>query len=295
MLLSACIWLVHNLSQRYSEIVSVPVVAESNIEGHARRSSSEMTASAMVNAPGFHLIRLGSNRRKPALVEIDAGDLVHTEGDYYVVPQTGMYKYVSDIFGEGVSLESFISGDLEFKFPTENHKKVPVKPVRVISFKPQYMAVGEMSVIPDSVVVYGDPVRLEGVESVLTRTITHKDIRNSVHGNVRLQVPSGMRLSQKDAVYSLDVTRYVEVSATVKVGTRNVPSGKKLSVLPSTATVAFRCVFPMIVNPVDRAEFYVDYKDFEQSITGRCVVHCEGLPEGVISYVVDPEVCECTE
>lgn len=295
MLLSAGIWLVHNLSQRYSEIVSVPVVAESNIEGHARRSSSEMTASAMVNASGFHLIRLGSTSKKPALVEIATADLVHTEGDYYSVPVSSMYKYVSDIFGEGVNLESFISGDLEFKFPTENHKKVPVKPVQIISFKPQYMAVGEMSVIPDSVVVYGDPIRLEGVESVLTKPISHKDIRNSVHGNVRLQIPPGMRLSQKDVVYSLDVTRYVEIGATVKVGTRNVPSGRKLSVLPSTATVAFRCVFPMIDNPVDRTEFYVDYKDFEQSITGRCVVRCEGLPEGVISYEIDPEVCECTE
>ncbi len=295
MLLSAGIWLVHNLSQRYSEIVSVPVVVESNIEGHARRSSSEMTASAMVNASGFHLIRLGSASKKPALVEIAAADLVHTEGDYYAVPVASMYKYVSDIFGDGVNLESFISGDLEFKFPTENHKKVPVKPVQIVSFRPQYMAVGEMSVIPDSVVVYGDPIRLEGVESVLTKPISHKDIRNSVHGNVRLQIPPGMRLSQKDVVYSLDVTRYVEIAATVKVGTRNVPSGRKLSVLPSTATVAFRCVFPMIDNPVDRTEFYVDYKDFEQSITGRCVVRCEGLPEGVISYEIDPEVCECTE
>ena len=294
-LFSAGIWLVHNLSQTYSEIVSVPVVAESNIEGRARRSSSEMTASAMVSTAGFRLLRLGSNSKKPVVVNFDVADLSHTEGDYYHVPVSSLYKYVSDIFGDGVTLESFVSSDLEFKFPKENHKKVPVKPVQIISFKPQYMALGDMSVIPDSVVVYGDPVRLEGIESVLTRPVSHKDIRNSVHGTVRLQAPSGVRLSHKDAVYSLDVTRYVEVSSTVKIVAHNVPVGKKLSVLPSTASVAFRCVFPMSVNPVDRCEFYVDYRDFEQSITGRCVIRCEGLPDGVISYELDPEVCDCTE
>lgn len=297
LVLSFGIWLVHNLSQSYSDIVSVPITAESNIEGRAVRSSSEVTVSARIKTSGFHLLNLNSKARKSKVkvVFIDSEDFGERDGDYFTVPVSNLLKYVEDIFGQGVSLESFVSGNLQFKFASENHKKVAVKAVQVVSFKPQYMALGEMSVSPDSVVVYGDPARLEGLESVLTRQITHKDLRAGVHGAVKLQAPSGVRLSQKEVAYSLEVTRYVEVRTTVRIGTRHVPSGSRLSVLPSTADVSFRCVFPMSINPVDRAEFYVDWNDFANSLTGRCVVHCDGLPDGVISYTVDPDVCECTE
>lgn len=297
LVLSFGIWLVHNLSQSYSDIVSVPVTAESNIEGRAVRSSSEVTVSARINASGFHLLNLASEARKSKVksVFIDSEDFVRGSGDYFTVSASSLLKYVSDIFGQGVSLESFVSGDLQFKFAPENHKKVPVKAVQSISFKPQYMSLGEMQTSPDSVVVYGDPQRLEGIESVLTRQITHNDLRGGVHGAVKLQTPAGVRLSQKEVAYSLEVTRFVEVKTTVRIGTRHVPAGSKLSVLPSTADVSFRCVFPMSINPVDRAEFYVDYNDFAKSITGRCIVHCDGLPDGVISYTVEPDVCDCTE
>lgn len=294
-LLSFLIWLVYNLSQTYSKIVSVPVVAESNIEGRARRSSSEMTVSAMVNAPGFRLLSLSSKSSKPVLVEFAPEDLKHAEGDYFTVSVKNLIKYVGPIFGDAVALESFLSGDLQFKFATENHKKVPVKPVQIISFRPQYMALEDMKTIPDSVVIYGDPARLEGIETVFTKPVTKKDLRAGIHGNVKLQVPAGVRLSHKEVVYSLEVNRYVEVSTTAKVVTRHAPAGKRLTILPSTVSVSFRCVFPMSINPVDRSEFYVDYREFEESLTGRCVVHCDGLPDGVISYTVDPEVCECTE
>lgn len=294
-LLSAGVWLIHDLMQDYDEIVSVPIIAESNIEGRARRSSTEVTVSAMVRTTGFRLLGLSSRNSRSSVVVISENDFQHVSGDVFRLPSSNAFKYASAIFGDGVVLENLISSDLLFRFAPENHKKVPVRPVHVVTYKSQYTAVGEMKVEPDSVVVYGDPARLDGIDFVLTKQINHSELRNSVHGSAKLQVPSGVRLSAKDVVYSLDVTRYVEVRTNVKIATRNVPADSKLSVLPSTATVSFRCAFPMGVNPVDRAEFYVDYRDFANSLTGRCVVRCDGLPEGVISYEIDPEVCECVE
>ena len=56
LLLSMGIWLAHNLSLTYTDLVSVGVVAESNLEGRAQRSSSEVEVTARVRASGFHLI-----------------------------------------------------------------------------------------------------------------------------------------------------------------------------------------------------------------------------------------------
>ena len=247
LLFSAGIWLIHNLSQTYVNIVSMPVVAESNLPGHAGVSSSDATITAQVKATGFR-----------------------QEGDnLFMIPVSNLYKYVSSIFGDGVSVESFVSEAPRFVFQEVGYRKVPVRKVQALTFEPQYMPLHPMSVTPDSVLVYGEPSRLESIDYILTRPIDLWGLRSSVHGTVKLEVPSGVRLSDTEVVYSMEVSRYVEKSVEVEIQTRNVPRGQELVVLPSTAEVVFRMVFPAGSDPSEKAVFYVDYDDFAGSITGR--------------------------
>lgn len=271
----------------------MPVVAESNIDGRAQLSTTDATITAQVRASGFRHLSLARKHRYPERIAFASGDFIHEDGDLYAVPTSNLYKYVADIFGDGVSLESFISESPKFIFPEVTNKKVPVRKVHSISFAPQYMATGSMQLLPDSVIVYGEPSRLENIGYVLTRPIELSGLQSSVHGKVKLDTPSGVRLSVQEVIYSMEVSRYVEISSDVKIETRNVPGNVELAVLPSSATAVFRCVFPLNVNPVGVAEFYVDYKDFVNSITGRCVAHCDNLPAGVISYSLEPEVFDC--
>ena len=196
-------------------------------------------------------------------------------------------------FGDGVTVEGFISDDLEFVFAEETYKKVPVRPVLSVHFLPQYMATRPMSLQPDTVLVYGEPARLENVEAVATKPLELYDVRGSVHGKIRLETPMGVRLSHEECVYSMEVSRYVEIRAEVKVETRNVPARVDLAVLPSTATAVFRCAFPTASDPSVHTHFYVDYREFANSRSGRCMAHCEGLPSDVIDYTLTPEVFDC--
>ncbi|MBQ9660398.1 MAG: hypothetical protein IJV37_03915 [Bacteroidales bacterium] len=292
-LFSAGLWLVLNLSRDYVAIESVPVVARSNIEGRAAVSTSEATATAQVAASGFRHLALGRRYRRPVQVVFTASDFRHEKEEMYAISNTNLYRYTSELFGDGVTVESFISEDLVFSFPEETYKRVPVRPVLSVSYEPQFMALSPMSLQPDTVLVYGEPARLENVEYVLTHPLELDDLRSSVHGKVRLEAPSGVRLSHEETIYSMEVTRYVELRSEVKVGVRNAPMRQSLAVLPSTATVVYRCVFPVTSDPVSGAEFYIDYNDFLRSRTGRCVVRSTGLPSNVIDYTVTPEVFDC--
>lgn len=150
-----------------------------------------------------------------------------------------------------------------------------------------------MTLQPDSVLVYGEPSRLENVSFVQTKPLELSELRSSVHGKVRLESPSGVRLSHEETIYSMEVSRYVELRSEVRIGTRNVPSSVDLAILPSTATVVFRCAFPTTVNPASTAEFFIDYRDFINSRSGRCVARAAGIPANVIDYTVTPEVFDC--
>ena len=297
LLLAFSIWISHNLSLQYSSVVSVPVIALSNIEGHQAESSNTSPVVARCRTTGYRLLRKNRMSRRGQLrVYFSPDDLHHDTEDIYYITANELSGYFSEIFGDNVQLESFVSSSVQFRFPEENHKTVPVQVVSVVSFKPQYMPLAPMKIVPDSVIVYGEPLHLQNIDRVVTETVTLQNLSSGAHGMARLEEPrGGVRLSDTEVSYVLDVTRYVEIRREVKVGTRNVPAGRDLTVYPSVVDVVFRCVFPLASDPTEGISFYVDYNDFASSINGRCVPHDSGLPSVVIDYDVEPQVLECIE
>lgn len=291
--LSAGIWLIHNLSHMQTDVVTVQVVAESNIAGRAAASSDAVSLTARCKASGFRLLYL-ERKSEAVRVRFDADDFTHEEGDYFSIGSAQLYRYVNDIFGSGASVESFLFDKLRFRFIRELNKKVPVRVNSLLSFRPQYMQNGGFVVQPDSVLVYGPSDLLAGLESVGTRTIERSDIRGSMHGEVALEAPEGLRLSDEAVSWSLEVSRFVEMETELPVSARGVPPGKELSIYPNRVKVTFRCVFPVMAKPAESAVCYVDYHEFAGSLTGRCVIHCDA-PRGVISASVQPSVAECVE
>ena len=294
LLLSASIWLIHNLSQTYTGVVSVSVLARSSIRGRAAEAREGVTVNARCSATGFRLLRLQHSSRD-VLVDINPEDFVYSpDDDKFVVSGNELAKYSSYIFGESVSLVTFLNQSYSFSFDRENYKTVPVRPVWTASYKSQYMALGPMHLHPDSVTVYGESAKLATVDAVLTRPFSLNELSRNESGIVRLSVPQGVRISDTEVTWSLDVVRYVECRSSVPVGTRNVPAGLTLSVFPSIADAVFLCVFPMRSDPSE-SEFYVDYADFAESVSGKCVARADDLPQGVIEWRLEPEVFECME
>lgn len=294
LLLSTAIWLTYNLSQSHTDIVSVEVVAESNIEGRAERSSDAVIMAARCTASGFRLMGI-SLKRGVRIVRFAEEDMVHREGDYYSITASQLLRYGPEIYGDGVKVEAFLFDRASFRFISETNKRVPVRPVNLLGFHSQYMQRSPLAVSPDSVTVYGPAEILARVNEIYTSTISLSDIRSNMHGEAKLDVPSGVRLSVDKVEYSLEVTRYVEMKTTLPITVRNVPAGVTLGVFPSVANVSFRCVFPLINDPTGVVGCYVDYEEFAGSINGRCVVRHDALPNGVISCTVSPEVVDCVE
>lgn len=295
-MLSFSVWLVHNLSRMYTDVVTVNISAMSNIDGFSRYSISTASITARCHCSGFKLLALktGSDEKSRS-VFIDRSDFVSSGGDSFSIGGAPLFKYVTDIFGSGVTVESFVSDRITFRFSHENSKKVPVVPVEVLSFRPQYCSLGRMKTNPDSVTVYADPSRLETLTEIHTEPISIREIRGNINGVVKLEIPRGVRLSDEEVSYSLDVSRFVDVSREVRIMTENVPDGKTVSLFPSVATVVIRCVFPIDRDPFEDLKLFVDYNEFVNSINGNCVIRNSELQGSVISFNIDPQVCSCVE
>ena len=295
LMLAFGIWLVHNLTLRYSAIMNVTVNAVSNIQGRAAESSNTAVITARCRASGFKLLKNSRNQDKTVKVYFNPEEFTKGDNDTYYLSSNALASYVPDIFGEDVQLESFVTQNAIFRFSAEDYKKVPVSPRLITSYRPQYTAMESIRFSPDSVILYGDPNYLESIDRIFTRPLELKNLKNDAHGEINLDVPSGLRASEQAVSYSLPVTRYVEVSSEIRIEVINLPADKFLSVYPSTARVVFKCVFPLSVDPTRNVSLYVDYEEFAQSINGRCVPRISGLPSSVIDYTVEPQIIECME
>lgn len=294
LLLAFSIWLIHNLSLRYTEFMQASVEAVSNIEGHFDRSSNRCEVVARCQTTGYNIVRNGifPGRRK-VTVSFDPSSLHRKSGDTYYITTSELKESSHLIFGDDVQIEYFITDTLFFRFPYENHKRVPVYPVHVLSFKPQYTADSPLEIEPDSVTVYGEPTHLADISRVNTEAIKVSDISSGIHGLAKLEKIKGVRMSETEVRYSLSASRFVEMPVTVSVQARNVPPGKSLMIYPSIATVTLRCMFPLSADITDGVRVYVDYNDFISSLSGRCLGKISSLPQGVINYSIEPKVFEC--
>lgn len=295
-LLAGLIWFMSQLSNEYTGTISVPVVAECNIDGHRSTSSNTVVVSARCKTDGFRLVSERSRKEKRVVkVAFKRGDLRRTGPETFCVIGGTKNSYINQFFGEETSVEAFITDTLRFIFPVENHKKVPVEVPKSIHCRSQYMLSSPVRVTPDSVTVYADDAVLESIDKVTCPRLILTDLHESSHGVIKIDDIPDVRISNSEVTYEVPVTRYVELRTNVPVEVRNTPAGHQLQVFPPTADVVLRCAFPLQKDPVQAFKIHVDYRDYAASMSGRCAPRILRVPPGVLEYQIKPEVFDCVE
>ena len=293
LLLAFSIWLIHNLSLKYNDYINVSVIAKCDIDGHSDMSANRCEVMARCRATGYKVLRSGLRDRKPVTVTFRPSDMHHLEGDVFYIKDSELLEYANVIYGADVTVDYFLTDTMFFRFPFENFRKLPVVPITSLKYRDQYMADGDMRIEPDSVIVYGEPFHLESLEAVHTRPLRFYDISEDLRGVVDLERIKGVRLSDEEIHYSLDVKRFVEITSMLSVRTVNVPSDKVMSVFPSVVEVSLRCNFPLVDDPLQGLGVEADYIDLQKSLGGKCVLRPTGLTRGVISCNIHPVAVSC--
>jgi hypothetical protein len=294
LLLAFSIWIIHNMALKYNDNLQASIVAVSNIDGHAPKSINECQVTAKCRATGYKLLMYNlKDKNQRVEVSFPASAMKHKSGDEYYILSTDLMEYSGQIFNNNISVEYFNADTLFYRFPFEHHKKLPIEPILSISYRQQYMSDSGVVVEPDSVIVYGEPFRIDGLDVVKTEPIRRSDLHTNVSGNVRLETIKGVRMSDPEVRYSIDVVRFTELQSVAPIKTVNVPAGKTLSVYPSVAKIKLKYEFPPVAGFTEDVSLVVDYNEFQESLSGKCRVKLTAPRDGVIVYEVDPPYVEC--
>ena len=294
LLLAFSTWLIHNLSLRYNEYLKVSVTAVCNIEGHSNVSENRCEVMARCRTTGYQIIKHSFRPHTlEAKVQFNPSALKPASDDTFYITSSELQEYSHLIYGDKVSVEYFVSDTLFFKFPQQDSKRVPVYLVHSLSFRSQYINASEFTCVPDTITIYGDKYKIDKIDRVYTAPIRKVDLYEDIQGLAPIEKIRGIRYSDPEVRYSMDVARYVELKNTYQIQTVNVPADKKLLVYPSSVEATFKCKYPLADNAMDDVAFVVDYEEYISSLNGMCTLKAVNLSESVLSYQIDPAAVNC--
>lgn len=298
-LLIACfVWVMHTFALDYSATIPCTVRVVSNLRGYAPDALAKETLLLRGKGTGFYLLKARGTGRRPMALTISVEPRhfrpVEGEEDHFVLPVSEIREKLNEQLGDRFDVDFIETEELSFAFTPQSYVKVPVEAALDLSFRPQYMQVGQVQLKPDSVLVYGPVKDLQRLTRVRTRSITRVQVDKNLQGFVDIEPVAGLRIDTDQVWYDVEVDRYVENTMTLPVTASGVPAGYSLMLLPSQVEVTFRAPFRPRGGRIvaEDLSLVVDYHDFAGAGSTRVIPKLVTRRD-VYSWRLRPELVDC--
>jgi YbbR domain-containing protein len=226
-LFSLILWGSVTLSSSYFTTISVPVKLTSIPKGYGVGYKSLKETNLKIKGEGWKLISL---------------TLGNTEE--YIVP-TGKepeskFVRLSNALGDNPWLSSGlqvfdISPDtMTFRLEKLHDKSVIIKPDVELDFKPGYGLVSPITIVPESLVIYGPQSLLKNINSVQTISKTYSNLDDAVSERIDLKKLENISFNRYSCDIKFEIQKIVDRSFdNLPIEIRNVPKGESLVLIPS--------------------------------------------------------------
>ena len=290
------VWIIHKMSGDFSHVFQYKVYANTNIAGRKSTSLSENEITLRARASGFYILQQKYSKKKGILnLELNNrlfGKLSESEDVFYVVT-SNIIEAVSEGLSGKLSVEYIASDTIRFILPAEASKEVPVSFRKNVTYRDQYMSVGEIRLKPDKVLISGEKSILDGIDSVVTKTVNLSRLASSVTDIVSFEKTPGLIYSEEELYYTINVERYIEKSCRLPVSVLNVPDSVSLLTSPSEVTMIYRLPFKKVnVFNESSVEMVADYRDITELNSSMVKIRVVGEDGEILEYKIEPPFLE---
>ena len=299
-LIACLVWVMHTFSLEYSASLPCSVSVVTNLEGYAPASTARETVFLRGRASGFHLLKLRGtgDRATPLEIQVDPRHFKPVEGeeDLFSLASSDVRERLDEQLGGRFGIDFIETDLLTFEFTRQDFVKVPVIASLDLTFRPQYMQVGQVRLRPDSIRVYGPVKEIQRVTEVRARSISFHAVTKNLQGSAALEPVPGLRFEPDAVAYDVEVDRYVETTLTLPVTAVHVPVGHNLMILPSQVEITFRSSFRPRGGRITAEDLslQVDYRDYAGA-GGTRVIPKLVTDRDIYSWRLRPELVECLQ
>ena len=297
LLLAFFMWSMYRLSLEYSSVFEYKVNLSTNLVGRSRSAVSQNSVIIRGSASGFSIIQQKIEDNEISIY-MDSQYLKKegADGDLFGVNSNDIKGALQSSLGSEFKIESVVSDTLVFAFPKQSYKKVPVKLLSKVTCRPQFAVFSEISTTPDSVYIYGEDDKISTIDYVQTRNIRKNMADSPIQGVVKLSEIEGIRFSESEVYYSIDVQRYYENSCQVSVSVVNDPMGSLVTIFPQEVTVTYWALDrKRNITPADFS-IVADYSqlfNFASSSEKNIRLELLSAPEELFNVRIVPQYVGC--
>ena len=285
LIFAVLIWFMVVTENDYDHVIEIPITAVNVHKSKVILNEFPRKANVRITGSGKSLIALGVSRG--ARLELDMLGVenrktFHLEPRNVILPRpAGTINPVEILMPDSVTI---ILDD----FTT---KRIPVKSKVKLVPAPGYIAVGDVQISPDSVIVSGPKSIVENIEDVFTLDEEYSELTFDFEKAFSLAPLPYQRVALNKSVVEVfqNIQKLVEVTLNgVPVEVRNPPGNMKVNVRPSTLSLVLKGGGDLLTQ-LNRNDIiaYIDYNRV-RSLPGNEFPAAIEKPDGVEYKNVKP-------
>lgn len=287
--LSASLWLLHKLRNKYETMVSIPVEYVNLPNGFVISQDLPKTLHVTINGQGTSLVmyRIGHTFQP---VEIDMSQM--DKGKQTIYTKNLSNKLQKQIKAE-VSIAKILPETIAFEIEKLSEKKVPVKINGSFELAQQYIYCDSIQIEPKEVIAYGSKASIEELDSVFSETIKQTNIKDTALIEVKLKSIPHITFSDSIIHITIKTERFTEKSIQAPISIAHLPKDRALRIFPSSVTVNFR-VGLSNYEKIDASSFnfVVDYNDAKAGDQKKITVNVKDAPKEIFGIQLKPETVD---
>ncbi len=266
-LFAASLWAYSSLNYDYKPLIKVPLTIKVPAN-KAIEKGLQQEVSIKVKGSGWQLFNLiFFNTSAKCVIDLTSKDL---SGKEYIITRTDVLKGLENIVDvEPIDVQP---ESMKLTIGKMATYKVPVNPILSISPRPGFIAMSNIKIQPDSILITGNEKLIKGIKRWNTKVFVSNNLFKTTTFDVPLadSLKGFITLSQANVKITVklqqaaDITIY-DVKLHIKGG--SLPKGHKLQ--PKRISVVVHGGIEQIAKITDSDIYsYINYKDIMNDSTG---------------------------
>ena len=239
--LSFSFWFLSMLSKHHETTLRIPVIYANFPADKVLISPPISFIEARIKAPGFSILFYNLFNFSKLNLDIEQANIKPKKGGSEVFwLMNSKRKAVAEVISSSMELIAINPERLIISFSNKAKKKVVVKLNQSISLKPEIWLANPITLVPDSVMIYGDQQQLNAVDFVETEELFLVDVSESITHNVQLNIPTAVQCKTSVVEVIIEVEPFVEQLLKHKVEVKNLKKGYALKLFPEVVQVTIQ-------------------------------------------------------
>lgn len=189
LLLSAFLWFINHLAGEFNVKVDIDVHI-TNIPAYYDSSHfSDSGFQINISGSGFALIRYHLKDQKT--INIDFSQLKRQDAEdkhIFYVPKPVILESIQRELPSNISISEFDYSHISYSLTSYPKKKLPVYAKLDYQCADGYMVLGQVIILPDSILIEGPSKKISNIDSILAIHLFEEKLRDSVNISVPIEI-----------------------------------------------------------------------------------------------------------